>query len=199
MKLLYEGLWIGLGLSLMIGPLFFSILRHSIENGKMGGVLFAAGQWVSDFALILLVFQVAKVIEFSESTKLYFIYFGALVFVLLGVNMMLKFKGKEMAAKQFNAGFVFLDGFLINTLNPFPWFFWTSLLISTHEVKGVVSLQSFYLCAGVFISIITTDLIKVLLASKLRRFFNQDRLTHLRSITGLILIAFGVLLMVKHL
>lgn len=199
MKLLYEGLLIGLGLSLMVGPLFFSILRHSIENGKTGGFLFVAGQWLSDFVLILLVSQVTKVIEFSESTKLYFIYVAAPIFILLGLSMVLKLGGRKSAENELHVGSVFFDGFLINFLNPFPWFFWASLLLNAQKIKQLDTVHIFYLCAGVFISIIVTDLIKVLLASKLRSFFDERRLAYLRPITGFILIAFGCLLMLNSL
>ena len=41
-------------LALSVGPVIFTIIKHSINNGRAGGFSFVVGVWISDFILIVL-------------------------------------------------------------------------------------------------------------------------------------------------
>ena len=49
-----KGVAMGLLLVISVGPVVFTILKQSINNGKAGGFSFMAGVWISDFLLIVL-------------------------------------------------------------------------------------------------------------------------------------------------
>lgn len=48
------GFGLGLVLAVSVGPVIFTILKQSINNGKQGGLSFVAGVWVSDIVLVVI-------------------------------------------------------------------------------------------------------------------------------------------------
>ena len=49
-----KGLAMGLLLALSVGPVIFTVINQSVNNGKAGGLSFVVGVWISDFPLIIL-------------------------------------------------------------------------------------------------------------------------------------------------
>lgn len=49
-----KGLGFGLLLSISVGPVLFSIIKQSLNNGHRGGFAFVAGVSASDISLVLL-------------------------------------------------------------------------------------------------------------------------------------------------
>src|SRR4026207_130387 len=50
---LLKGLTLGLLLSISVGPVLFSIIKQSLNNGHKGGLAFIIGVAASDLALVL--------------------------------------------------------------------------------------------------------------------------------------------------
>ena len=50
---LLKGLALGFMLSISVGPVIFSIIKQSINNGHKGGFIFIAGVSASDIMLVL--------------------------------------------------------------------------------------------------------------------------------------------------
>jgi threonine/homoserine/homoserine lactone efflux protein len=51
---LLEGLALGLMLSISVGPVIFSIIKQSINNGHKGGFAFIAGVSASDITIVII-------------------------------------------------------------------------------------------------------------------------------------------------
>jgi threonine/homoserine/homoserine lactone efflux protein len=51
---LLKGITLGLLLSIAVGPVLFSIIKQSINNGVKGGLAFILGVSLSDVSLLLL-------------------------------------------------------------------------------------------------------------------------------------------------
>ena len=49
-----KGLAMGLLLAMSVGPVIFTVVKQSINNGRAGGYSFVIGVWVSDFLLVVL-------------------------------------------------------------------------------------------------------------------------------------------------
>ena len=49
-----KGMAMGLLLVISVGPVVFTVIKQSINNGKAGGFSFVAGVWISDFLLVVL-------------------------------------------------------------------------------------------------------------------------------------------------
>jgi threonine/homoserine/homoserine lactone efflux protein len=51
---LFKGLVISLLLMFSVGPIVFTIIKQSINNGHAGGLSFVSGVWLSDLLLVIL-------------------------------------------------------------------------------------------------------------------------------------------------
>src|SRR5215831_2519329 len=51
---LLKGLTLGIWLSLSVGPVLFSIIKQSLNNGHRGGLAFVFGVSMSDITLVLI-------------------------------------------------------------------------------------------------------------------------------------------------
>ena len=49
-----KGVAMGLLLVISVGPVIFTIIKQSINNGRGGGFSFVIGVWISDFLLVVL-------------------------------------------------------------------------------------------------------------------------------------------------
>jgi threonine/homoserine/homoserine lactone efflux protein len=206
MHALLEGISLGLLLCIMVGPIFFTILQVSIEGGFRAGFVLAGGQWLGDLMYIGIMFLGAQYIDHwisDEASKAnitwYLGSFGGLVLAIFGLSLLLsRAKLPEQTAEgknlvKFSLWGLGLRGFLINTINPFPLFFWASLM-GNALVKDYSDAHTFLLFFGVMGTVIATDLIKVYLAKGLSRWIKAQHLIYVRRIAGLALLAFSLIL-----
>src|ERR1041384_8295360 len=82
---LLKGLALGFILTLSVGPVIFTIIKQSVNNGKEGGLSFVTGVWISDILLVVLsnAFSewVTHVLEYKQMIG----YFGSVFLVVMGV------------------------------------------------------------------------------------------------------------------
>jgi threonine/homoserine/homoserine lactone efflux protein len=92
---------------------------------------------------------------------------------------------------------LWLKGFLINTVNPFTFFFWlgVSATLFTKQALQPDQAQCFY--GGLFGTIICTDCTKIGLAKFIRRWLKPNNILLLRKVAGVILLIFGTVLLVR--
>ena len=86
-----------------------------------------------------------------------------------------------------------LSGFLINTLNPAVMAFWlttATAIAASHTVKQRIII--FTTCLVINSSI---DILKVVLAGKIRKNLNEKNISLINKISGLILLGFGISLL----
>src|SRR5438105_620716 len=129
---LLKGLALGLILTLSVGPVIFTIIKQSINNGKEGGFSFISGVWISDILLVVLsnVFSelVTKVLAYKQTIG----YIGSVFLVGMGVyfvffkkvKLRTDPKGNEPRLQRGDFAKLCLSGFIINTFNPSVIFFW---------------------------------------------------------------------------
>ncbi|MEQ8706694.1 MAG: LysE family transporter [Phaeodactylibacter sp.] len=205
MNLIFEGVKVGLILALLIGPIFFAIIQAGVEEGFRAGAAVGFGIWVSDFLFIAAVYFgltfISQVVE-SPHFGLYLGIGGSITLAAFGLGALLTVPkahelpkwSKETIRTSSYPG-LWLKGFLINTVNPFTFFFWIGVA-STVVVDGEMELQEArYFFGGILGTIIITDLLKVLLAKRIRRILKPVHLLWLRRISGIALVVFAVALL----
>jgi threonine/homoserine/homoserine lactone efflux protein len=206
MDLLLEGIKFGLILTILIGPIFFSLIQVGVEEGLGAGVMVGLGVWVSDVLYIMAVYfglsQLRMAIE-SSNFALNMGIGGSILLTIFGLSTIFskpKIPFEQQAAEaQRSSSFwsLFAKGFLVNSVNPFTVFFWSSLM-GTYLAKSNFSGQdAMIVFGGVVGTIVVTDTLKVVLAKKIRRFLRPVHLIWLRRSSGLALIGFAVLLLVR--
>ena len=196
-----KGLALGFVLALSVGPIIFTIIKQSLNNGHKGGFSFVAGVWVSDILLVVLSNTVtALVSEALEHTRV--IAFGGSIFLIfMGVYFVFFKKvslGKDPAGndarfRKRDMARVFASGFIINTLNPGVIFFWlgnATVLSLTHTLRERIIIFSVCLLVNM-----SADVGKVMMAGKLRNKLTLKTLSVINRISGTILIGFGIALL----
>jgi threonine/homoserine/homoserine lactone efflux protein len=208
MELLWNGIKLGLVLSVLTGPIVFALLQTSIEQGFRAGVMVAMGIWISDLIFVAVTyFGVSYVAELSRWDGLEFwlgVAGGVILLVVGGSMLLLKpppvehFEQKK--AVRFSSRFsLWTKGFLINTVNPFTFFFWLGVsgMLFTEKALQPDEAQLFY--GGLLGTIVFTDCIKVGLAKSLRRWLKPKNILLIRKIAGITLLVFGIVLFVRAL
>jgi threonine/homoserine/homoserine lactone efflux protein len=201
MESVLKGLALGFVLALSVGPIIFTIIKQSLDNGHKGGFSFVAGVWISDIILVILsntltvlvsqMLEHSKVIAFCGGGFLiamgvYFIFFKKVTLAKEGGNGEARFRKRDMAR-------VFASGFIINTLNPGVIFFWlgnATVLSLSHTFRERIVIFSVCLLVNM-----SADVGKVMMAGRLRSKLTIRTLSIVNRIAGIILIGFGIALL----
>lgn len=197
---LLKGFAISLLLIFSVGPVAFTILKQSINNGRGGGFSFVAGVWLSDLLLVLLsnVFTewVAELMDFKKVIG----FTGSCLLIAMGIYYLFFKKihikedeNKIVITARTHAKLV-VSGFFINTLNPALLLFWlttATALAVTHTIN-----QRIVIFATCLIINSAADILKVILAGKLRSKLNEKNISLINKISGLILVLFGMVIIV---
>ena len=196
---LFKGLAMGLLLAISVGPVIFTIIKQSINNGKEGGFSFVAGVWVSDLLLVLLSNLFSEFVTALMDFKKPIAVTGSVFLISMGV-FYLFFKKVHLHPEDIKLPplqrsdhvKIAISGFLVNTLNPAVMAFWltsATALAVTHTLRERVII--FLTCLVINIS---ADIGKVRLAGKLRSRLTVKNIRFINKISGFILLVFGAVL-----
>lgn len=196
-----KGLAMGLLLALSVGPVIFTVIKHSINNGKEGGFSFIVGVWISDFLLIILSNLFSELLTRLLDFKSVIGVAGSALLIAMGVYYLF-FKKVHIhpedvampGLKNYDHARIGIQGFLLNTLNPAVLIFWltaaTAIAVS-HTVRDRI-----IIFGSAIVFNIGMDIIKISLAGKLRKKLTLRNIRLVNKISGIILLIFGAVLLV---
>ena len=203
MNHLIEGIGIGIGLSLITGPLLFTLIQTSLDRGARAGFSVALGIWASDIAIILFSLMSLDMINKAMGNALFFRGLGLLggtILLATGLSFILSNAVKNIRKKRVinkkNLLGYFVVGILINGVNPFTIVFWLGLL-TTYVGSSFGENDVYYLLAGIMGTIIVTDALKVILAKRISKRLKRRLIIKLRRVAGIILVVFGIILFIR--
>lgn len=191
-----EGLSIGLLLSAMIGPVFFTLIQNSLENGFRYAAVLALGILVSDLVYVILTYLSVSIFASNPHFEIVLGFVGGMVLVGFGISTLLKKRvsrpnsgGIPMPKAKKRTGF--MKGFSINGINPFVMLFWISIagLVNLKEGYGRAEVWLFY--TGILLTVFVIDLLKAFVAKQLSRFVTAKLMARLNLVVGIALIYFG--------
>lgn len=203
MSVVFSGILIGLGLSILIGPLIVLLTQTGLQYGIRAGITAGAGIWISDILLIVLSWyfiQLLNDIVLTPSFRLTVGVAGGVILIGFGLY---NFLSKPVIYTEFtklsskNYLQFFVKGFTINFVNPFTLVFWVTLMTSYVSSNSFDGRKIFILFASIMIVIMTTDTLKVVLAKSVRNFLKQKHIQNFNKISGIIFMAFGLILMIR--
>lgn len=193
---LLKGLTFGLLLSISVGPILFTIIKQSLNNGHKGGMAFVFGVSASDITLILISNIFTQLFArlsnymteigvagcaFLVSLGIYFLFFKKVKVNEAG-QQILVFRKRDYAK-------LFISGYFMNMLNPAVFIFWiaTSTTVIEHTIQQRVIV--FITCLAF---VLATDVAKVMLAGKIRNRLTPHNIHIINRINGIILIVSGI-------
>lgn len=205
MQTLVEGIQTGLILCFLIGPIFFTLIQTGVERGFRAGAAVGLGIWMSDAIFVLIFFSsiqyISQLMEW-DGFEFYVGIVGSLILAGFGLAALLTkpaFQNPaEVHFRPASSYFtLWVKGFLINAVNPFTILFWFGLMTTSILKKGLDSQNVLIYFGGTLGTVIITDLIKILLAKRIRRWMQPKHILLLRRISGVALILFGVALLIR--
>lgn len=194
---LLKGITLGLLLSISVGPVLFSVIKQSLNNGHRGGMAFIMGVSASDIALVLISNVFTQLFSSLSSRRVEIGITGSIFLIGLGVYFLFFKKiptateGQTVLKRKRDYAKIFLSGFFMNTLNPAVFIFWltTSTTFISHTIEQ--RLVIFITCLSIVFS---GDFLKVMLAGKIRKRLTPHNIHIINKINGIILIGFGIAL-----
>ncbi|MBW1297300.1 LysE family translocator [Aquimarina litoralis] len=191
-----EGFFIGLGMIIFVGPVFFLLLNSSLQYGIRAGVSVALGIIVSDIACVVLCYYGLSKFMIVYQNQFWIGIIGSGILLVLGLNYLFKkpliIEDITINKKEWST--FFIKGFSVNFFNPFVFVVWIGVYkYGTQKYTEPLTLSIFLI--AVIIGILTTDLLKVFLSDKLKKFITIHRLKVFFRITGILLLAFSMRLL----
>ncbi len=200
---LWNGILLGLALSILVGPLLFALIQVSIEQGIKAGIWVALGIWLSDILFLvgigLGISQISQLIESPLFTPIVGV-LGGFVLIIVGVSMFISRPTSidtshfDLISSRWKLG---LNGFLINTINPFTVIFWTSVITSFVVEESFYSVNSVLFFGGILGVIILTDSLKLVLAEQISKKLKPIHIAIMRRISGMALFLFGITMIAR--
>lgn len=188
-----EGLLIGLGMIIFIGPVFFTLLKSALQHGFRAGFSVATGIMLSDItALMLCYFGAASFFE-QPGNQLWLALGGSAVLFALGLRYLLR---SQPAREQIgsiqaqNYPTYLVKGFLVNFINPFVIVVWLGL-VGIGQTNYGSSINFWIFSIGIIAGIYLQDMTKVVFAHRIARFVRPDLLTKAYRVIGILLIGFA--------
>lgn len=195
-----KGLAMGLLLALSVGPVIFTVIKQSVNNGREGGFSFIAGVWVSDILLITLANLFSELLNRLLDFKSLIGIAGSGLLIAMGLYYIflkkVKIRPDEMVMpglKNYDHARIALQGFLLNTLNPAVMIFWltaATAIAASHTIRDRVIIFGTAIAFNMGM-----DIIKVVLAGKLRQKLTLKNIRLINKATGFILLIFGAVLL----
>ena len=194
----------GIILAFTIGPVFFVLLETSATKGFKSALIFDSGVMLADIVFILVAFfSTNKLLEKIEDDP-NFLVFGGVLLVTYGIISFIKtsksFRNivREYHKIEIKKGYgkLFLKGFLLNFINIGVLLGWVAFIVLanslTESKNGVVVFLS-----TILIVYFLVDLIKIVVAKKLRNKLTPRLIFKTKKIIALVILGFGVLLLVQ--
>ena len=202
---LFEGIILGITVAISIGPALLALLQTSIKHGIKTGIFLALGIFFSDLTVVIGAYFGASQFAITPTTHLVFGLIGGTVLIIFGLfNFFRKVYMNEQVeaineikVRRESPVRYFLKGFILNLANPFLWAFWlTSVIAISSSYRGnKLAIVIFF--TGTLATVLTTDILKVVLATKIKLSGNPYVKLWINRIVGVIFTLFGVFVMVS--
>lgn len=207
------GIVCGIALSLFFsfGPSFFTQVRTSIQYGFKKSYPFAFGISAGDVIIVFLMLTVLKNADlYSLVHNVWVASVGGGVMILMAVYFFRKevtslegYEGKEPHIKfrskdgEPRRRSIFLQGFLINFINPTIWIYWISVITLITGELNMSVLERYEFFFGVMAATLGMDIMKCKLASMLQRIMTAKVLNITNKICAIILFCFAAYLIIS--
>ncbi len=195
-----QGIGAGILFSFLTGPVFFSMIKTSIEKGFKAGFSLAIGVVLSDIIFITATIFSARFVVYNSKYNQYIGLVGGLF--LLGVGLFYLIKKVKVnydlkSTENIQRSGYILKGFLMCLLSPTTLMFWIM-------VGGIVSVQLHFEATEKIVFFVvamatqlTVDALKTFYAAKLRYKIKERSIQNFNRLAGLVIIIFAIRLFIE--
>ncbi len=196
---------LGFFLAFMIGPVFFVLLETAAIKGFRAALVFDIGVLIADAVFLLIAyFGTSQLLNRLKDDPALYV-FGGTILVTYALITFIKVKrtnpdsGKFEFQKLKNSDYLQIlgKGFLLNFINIGVLGFWLGLIIIFGPAMEMepVRLTTFF--TTILLSYLAVDIIKILLAKRLKNKLTPKRILVSKKIISIIIFIFGIVLILR--
>ena len=196
------GLPVGFAFSFALGPVFFSLIKASLEYGFRAAISIALGVILADVVLLGIAYGgVEAFLPKSDMDVTFGVQLlGGLLLVGIGLATVLKkrentegvnLKHERRIVKHLSMGF-FLN--IINPANFFEWVGAASVLKTKYQFEIFENVSFF---TGALLAVFVTELSVAYFATRLRKVLNDRVIYGINVVTGVVFVGSGIWLLTE--
>ena len=193
------GLPVGFAFSFALGPVFFSLIKASLEHGFRAALYIAIGVIVADLVLLGIAYGgVETLLPSGVNVAFWTELFGGLVLIGIAIATITKKPKNTEGVVIEPSNMIFkniMRGFFFNIFNPANFFEWVGaagVLKSKYHFEVFENISFF---TGALLAVFITELTVAYFASRLRKVLNERVIYIINIVTGSIFFGFGIWLL----
>jgi threonine/homoserine/homoserine lactone efflux protein len=193
-EIIISGISLGFVLSFLTGPVFFALIKTSIEKGFSAGVSLASGVVFSDIFYVALTVYGTSFLALENKYRMEIGIVGSTILFSVGLYYLfkkVKVNYEQTASKRHYTGY-FLKGFLMCIFNPAVLLYWLSVTSGVISLSGGINsayILPFY--GSILITQFSLDVLKAYYANKLRYKIKEKTISNLNKIAGILILIFA--------
>jgi len=199
-----SGIGIGIVLTFLTGPVFFALIKTSIERGFHAGIYMALGVVCSDIVFVGAILFGSQLFDVSAQTKTIAGVVGSIILFVVGIRYIVK-KVKINYSNDQPTGLkrygYFLKGFLMCIFNPTLLFHWITVVGTASTIFRADDSSRTLKIAVMFLTVLIVqfglDTTKAFYANKLRDRVSAKLVHRLNQVAGAALIIASLVLVDK--
>ncbi len=188
------GIGLGFVLSFLTGPVFFALIKTSIEKGFSSGVSLAGGVVLSDVFYVGLSLYGTSFIALENAYRIQIGVAGSSILFAIGLYYLfkkVKVDYEQSSSKRKNTGY-FIKGFLMCIFNPAILLYWLSVTSSVISISGEIkSSEIIPFFGSILVTQFSLDVLKAYYANKLRYRIKEKNIALLNRIAGILILIFA--------
>jgi amino acid exporter len=193
-----SGIGLGFVLSFLTGPVFFALIKTSIEKGFYAGVSLAAGVVISDVFYVALTLYGSSFLALENTYRVQIGIAGSSVLFAIGIYYLfkkVKVNYEHTTSKRHNTGY-FLKGFIMCIFNPAILLYWLSVTSGVISISGEIDpTEVIPFFGSILITQFSVDVVKAYYANKLRYRIKEKTISNLNRIAGALILIFAAKLL----
>ncbi len=195
LELIVSGIGLGIVLSFLTGPVFFALIKTSIEKGFYAGLALASGVVVSDFIYMSITLFGTSFLSFESKYRIPIGIVGSIVLLSIGLYYLLKkvkitYQDETSGIKH--AGY-FFKGFFMCIFNPFILIYWVSVTSGVYSIYGdLTSREVVPFFGAILLTLFGMDTLKAYFAHKMRYKIKESSIRTLNRVAGSLIIVFAL-------
>jgi threonine/homoserine/homoserine lactone efflux protein len=195
LELIVSGVGLGIVLSFLTGPVFFALIKTSIEKGFYAGLALASGVVISDSIYMTITLFGTSFLSFESTYRIPIGIVGSIILLSIGLYYLLKkvkITYQDESSKIKHAGY-FFKGFFMCIFNPFILLYWVSVTSGVYSIYGdLTSHQIVPFFGAILLTLFGMDTLKAYFAHKLRYKIKEKTIQNLNKIAGVLIIIFAL-------
>lgn len=202
---IFAAIPLGIFLAFLLGPVFFVLIETAAIKGFRAALTFDLGVIIADAVFLCIAyFGTNPLLKRLKDDPALFI-FGGTVLVTYGIITFIKIKRTTITPSTFefqklkNSDYIQIavKGFLLNFINIGVLGFWLGLIIIFGPVLEMQPVRLFSFFTTILTTYLVIDIIKILLAKKLKHKLTPRRIAVSKKIISILIIVFGVILVFR--